>query len=221
VATFCHQLARQQKPRLLVDKELELVYVGDLVDRIVELVEDPQPGVSEPSLRPTYRRSVGRVLAQLRRFEETLSRGETPVLSSRFDRLLFSTLLWYHGPEDLEATPRLHTDSRGTLFEVLRSSQGQVFFSTTGPGVIRGNHYHARKVEKFCVVAGDAVIRLRPVGCSEVREVLVSGERPTVVDVPVYHVHHLENVGDRSLMTLFWASEPFDPRDPDTYHEVV
>ncbi len=40
---------------------------------------------------------------------------------------------------------------------------GQIFVSRTQPGVTRGNHFHHTKTEKFLVVEGDGLIRMRPI----------------------------------------------------------
>jgi len=49
----------------------------------------------------------------------------------------------------------------------------------------------------------------------------VSGEKYEVIDIPPGYTHSIENVGDGVLVTLFWASEPFDPNRPDTYYLPV
>jgi len=109
-------------------------------------------------------------------------------------------------------------DERGRLAELLKSDHvGQIFVSTTHPGVTRGNHYHHTKIEKFCVLHGDAVIRFRRLGASEILEYPVSGAKFEVVDIPPGYTHHIENVGDNEMVVLFWASEAFDPERPDTY----
>ena len=45
----------------------------------------------------------------------------------------------------------------------------------------------------------------------------VSGRDFVVVDIPPGYTHSIENVGSGELVTLFWASEPFNPQRPDTY----
>ena len=40
---------------------------------------------------------------------------------------------------------------------------------------------------------------------------------PKVVDIPPGYTHSIENIGSTELVTLFWASEVFDPAEPDTY----
>jgi UDP-2-acetamido-2,6-beta-L-arabino-hexul-4-ose reductase len=98
---------------------------------------------------------------------------------------------------------------------------GQVFVSRTLPGVTRGNHYHDTKVERFMVVGGEGVVRLRALGDEQVREYRVSGAAPQAVIIPPGTVHSIENIGAGEMITLFWADEVFDPGRPDTYAEAV
>ena len=56
---------------------------------------------------------------------------------------------------------------------------------------------------------------------AEVIEYRVRGEDFRVVDIPPGYTHSIENVGEDELVTLFWASEIFDPDRPDTYYEEV
>ncbi|MDP8978706.1 MAG: NAD-dependent epimerase/dehydratase family protein [Actinomycetota bacterium] len=223
VATFCHQLARGRRPRLHEDRELGLVYVGDLVARIAELLADPPTGVRRIDLPPTDTLRVSKILAILRGHAEAFADGaRVPAAASTLERRLRATFLAAVPYPDLATRPAVRADERGSLFEAVRhDAGGQVFLSTTRPGVVRGNHYHVRKTEKFCVLQGEALVRLRRVGSAETTEYGLSGERPTVVDIPVLHTHNIENVGGGELRTLFWADEVFDPGDADTYPEAV
>jgi len=113
-------------------------------------------------------------------------------------------------------------DERGKLIEVFKIPNfGQILYSTSRPGVVRGNHYHTRKQEKFCVVDGKAKISLRNRKTNELKEYYVSGEKPEVVDMIVSWTHNIENVGKDELKLLIWVNEIFDPNDPDTYSEKV
>jgi UDP-2-acetamido-2,6-beta-L-arabino-hexul-4-ose reductase len=100
---------------------------------------------------------------------------------------------------------------------VKQSGFGQVFVSRTNPGIIRGNHFHHMKTEKFLVVEGQAVVRFRSVIGSEVKSFHVDGDDYRVIDIPPGYTHSIENVGSGVLVTLFWASEVFNPASPDTY----
>ena len=116
----------------------------------------------------------------------------------------------------------MRTDARGSLAELLKApSFGQIFVSRTLPGITRGNHYHDLKIEKFCVLEGDAVIRFHPVLGGEVTEHRVSGADYRVVDIPPGMAHSIENVGTGEMVVLFWACEIFDPERPDTYAAEV
>jgi UDP-2-acetamido-2,6-beta-L-arabino-hexul-4-ose reductase len=117
---------------------------------------------------------------------------------------------------------KLNTDARGTLFEAVKGGGGgQTFLSTTLPGVTRGNHFHLNKVERFLVVQGEAVIRIRKVLSDEVWEYRVCGAQPAYVDMPTLHTHSIENVGETELVTLFWTHDLFDPANPDTFADEV
>ena len=92
-----------------------------------------------------------------------------------------------------------------------------VFVSRTKPGITRGNHFHQTKTEKFVVVEGEAVIRLRAIEGGEVTAFTVRGSDFRVVDIPPGLTHSITNVGSGELVTLFWSSEVFDRDRPDTY----
>jgi UDP-2-acetamido-2,6-beta-L-arabino-hexul-4-ose reductase len=98
---------------------------------------------------------------------------------------------------------------------------GQFSFSTTVPGITRGNHFHTRKIERFIVIKGKAVIELRRIGSTEIHHFELDGENPSFVDMPVWYSHNITNVGDEELITLFWINELYNPDDPDTFFEKV
>ena len=115
-----------------------------------------------------------------------------------------------------------NTDNRGCFVETVKTSiGGQFSFSTTHPGITRGDHFHTRKIERFTVISGKAVIELRRIGTTEILHFELDGEQPAFVDMPVWYTHNITNVGSEELLTLFWINEFFDPTDPDTFFEKV
>lgn len=113
-------------------------------------------------------------------------------------------------------------DERGGFIEIFKlAHDGQVSYSTSNPGVVRGNHYHTHKLEKFCVLEGNAKIRLRNRETNEIKEYIVSGEKPQVVDMIPNWTHNIENIGTTEMKLLMWISEVFDPNNPDTFFEKV
>jgi len=139
-------------------------------------------------------------------------------MNDPLNKVLYPTYLSYLPTDSFSGGVDLKTDNRGWLFELFKSKHiGQVFVSTTHPGITRGNHYHDTKIEKFCVVSGEAVIRFRQIEGSEVIEYPVSGGKPEIVDIPPGYTHSIENAGETNMICLFWAGEIFDAGNPDTY----
>jgi UDP-2-acetamido-2,6-beta-L-arabino-hexul-4-ose reductase len=223
VATFCHQLTHGLQPEVHVDLELGLIYIQEVVEEILKQVRNRPETAETVEIPPTKSIKVSEILVTLNRFKETYyDKRIVPHLESGFEQNLYNTFLSYMDDTDYEQSPVLHADDRGSLFEVVKQEKGgQVFFSTTKPGITRGNHYHTRKMEKFCVVKGEAVIRLRRIGTDNVVEFNVSGSKPASIEMPIFYTHSIENVGSEELLTLFWTNELFDKDDPDTFYENV
>jgi UDP-2-acetamido-2,6-beta-L-arabino-hexul-4-ose reductase len=115
-----------------------------------------------------------------------------------------------------------HSDNRGAFVEIARQGiPGQTSFSTTLPGITRGNHFHTRKIERFAVIKGKALIQLRRIGTDEVLEFYLDGDDSAYVDMPIWYTHNIKNIGEDTLYTIFWINEAFDVNNPDTYFEIV
>ena len=39
--------------------------------------------------------------------------------------------------------------------------------------------------------------------------------------MPLWYTHNIKNIGDDILFTNFWINEPYDPKDPDTFMQIV
>ena len=89
------------------------------------------------------------------------------------------------------------------------------------PGITKGQHWHRTKNEKFLIVSGKGTIQLRDYFSKEVVEYNVSDENLEVVDIPTGYIHNLINKGDKDMVTLIWANEPFDNKSPDTNPQEV
>ncbi|MBI3919603.1 MAG: SDR family oxidoreductase [Betaproteobacteria bacterium] len=219
VATFCHQLACGEAPRVLEDRELELVHAQRVAGVICDLIRHPTPGEHRVTGIPL---SVGALLARLQEMAGRYANHVIPKLGTALDLELFNTYRSFLFPGRYPMTPVQRTDDRGRLFEAVNSErEGGCFISTTPPGVTRGNHYHMAKIERFLVISGNALIRVRKLFSTEITEYRVCGDLPQYVDMPTLHTHNITNMGHERLITLFWASEIFDPSKPDTYPEPV
>lgn len=224
VATFCNAIANGE-PYSISDPEarLDLCYVDDVVAAFLEeLDEVRRPGLRAGREVPSHTVTLGALEAQLLSFRDQRTNLTLPDFSTPFARALYATYLSYLRPQVFRYGLTKRSDDRGSLAEFVKSPQfGQIFVSRTRPGITRGNHYHHTKVEKFMVVQGVAVIRLRQVHGEEVTEFVCRGEDYQVVDIPPGFTHSIENQGTTDLVTLFWADEQFDPGRPDTYFDPV
>jgi len=223
VATFSYQINHGELPRVEVDKEMKLIYVGKLVEVIRDCILNKHHS-SELHVPHSGELKVSELLGLLQEYHTGYGeQGRLPALRNDFERDLFNTFRSYmdiaqHFPVILKQ----HSDERGSFVETMHLQQGgQVSFSTTRPGITRGNHYHTRKIERFAVIHGKALIQMRRVGSDEVLEFHLDGKNPSYVDMPVWYTHNITNVGDEDLFTIFWINEFFDPEDPDTYFEKV
>lgn len=217
VATFCHQLTNGEQPVIQVDGRLKLIYVNELVADIFRLMTMGESGsVAVPH---QYEISVSELLAKLESFKAAyLENGVFPSLAAPLDLALFNTFRCYIPHDHYPTRFKVNTDNRGSFVEITRAqTAGQFSFSTTKPGITRGNHYHTRKAERFAVIKGKASIQLRRIDTDEVIEYLLDGDNPAYVDMPIWFTHNITNIGDEELVTLFWINEPYDPADPDTY----
>jgi UDP-2-acetamido-2,6-beta-L-arabino-hexul-4-ose reductase len=230
VATFCHQLTQNEQPRIDVDGEMKLVYVDELVKNILNIVEKSQEEqgkgvkVQQIKIEHTSEVKVSQLLQILEKFKANyFEKGEVPDLANPFYRNLFNTFVCYIDHSTFFPFKLIkNTDNRGSFVEIIKlNSGGQVSFSTTVPGITRGNHYHTRKAERFAVIKGKARIDLRRIGTSKVLSFEMDGNQPSFVDMPVWYTHNITNTGEEDLYTIFWISEKFDANDTDTYFENV
>ena len=225
IATFCYQLTHNEIPKIEIDAELKLIYVGELADEIIELITSRQTQIIRHQIHPTRVIKVSDLLDKITNYKSAYynNSGTIPNLDDPFDRNLFNTLVCYiDHKEFFPFRLKLNSDERGSFIETMKlNSGGQVSFSTTKPGITRGNHFHTRKAERFAVIKGNAIIRLRRVGTDKVLTFTLDGRQPSFVDMPVWHTHNITNTGDDDLYTIFWISEHFDPNNPDTYYEEV
>lgn len=219
VFSFCQHLVDGSTPEINPDGMLELLHAQDVAARCLSIIEEGQEGDVRPE---GVIISVPELYQRLKALHERYVSGVIPPLAEKFDLQLFNMLRTFLYPEFYPRALTLNTDERGSLFEAVKTDHGgQAFLSTTKSGVTRGNHFHFSKVERFLVVQGEAVIRIRKLFSDEVREFKVAGGRPVFVDMPPLHTHSIENTGEADLMTLFWSHEIFDPDSPDTVFEPV
>jgi UDP-2-acetamido-2,6-beta-L-arabino-hexul-4-ose reductase len=222
VATFSHQLVNNESPKIETDATLNLIYINDLVKDIIELFNKETEEIVRIQYTDSYK--VSELLEFLNKFKTAyFDKGQIPSLQNQFEINLFNTFRSYLNlAEQFPIKYKNNIDERGNFVEIIRfETGGQVSFSTTKPDITRGNHFHTRKIERFSVIKGKALIQLRKIGSNEVFDYYLSGDEPAYVDMPIWYTHNIKNIGEEELYTMFWINEIYDAKDPDTYFEKV
>ena len=224
VATFCHNIANDLPIQVRdPNYEFPLVYIDDVVQCIRDAMEQ---GVvmADRGVRPICRMhpihtvTLGFLAETIQSFPEGRKTLATPYLAEgSIEKKLYSTYLSYL-PKDAFSYPlKMNVDNRGSFTEILRSPErGQVSVNHIKPGIVKGNHWHNTKNEKYLVVHGQCTTRLRKVGTDEVIEYVTSGDKLEVIDIPTGYTHNIENTGTETAAVVMWVNEPFDPEHPDT-----
>lgn len=226
VATFCHQLTHGEQPEIQIDAEIQLIYVTELADVFYRYITGSNNDSKVVKFRVPYSAEVKvtDILKLLESYRQIYFLEHCfPKLNSPFEFNLFNTFRSYiPGSGYFPVALKKNVDNRGLFIEAVKTmTAGQFSFSTTLPGITRGNHYHIRKIERFTVIKGKALIEIRRIGTNDIISYELDGETPSFVDMPVWYTHNITNTGRDELITLFWINEFFNPDDPDTFFEKV
>ena len=225
VATYCYNISRNI-PITIKDPGylLKVVYIDDVCHEFAGILSGERKigEVAGGSVTPVYETTLQELVELLTSFAERSKSLLAPAVSNPFIKKVYSTFLSYLPETEFAYDLPLISDERGSLFELIKSPDfGQIFISTTKPGVTRGNHYHHTKTEKFCVIKGAGTVRFCKIGSTDIIEYMVTGESPRIIDIPPGYSHNITNTGDDEMITLFWANEIFDKSAPDTYQSTI
>ena len=185
IATFSYQLTHNETPAIQVDGELKLIYIQELVQLFYQKIKTFNDKRIETFIVPhTSVINVSGILEKLQFYKTTyFNQHIIPSITEDFDRNLFNTFRSYIDIDSYYPVKYdKNEDDRGIFVEIMRHKQGgQASFSTTKPNVTRGNHFHTRKIERFAVVHGEALIQLRRYGTDIVSTFRLSGKEPSFV----------------------------------------
>lgn len=223
VATFCHQIANELDI-VISDrsKEIELVYIDIVIEKFLGCMTRSKSKDYFFNIEPTISITLGDLAAKIESFQSLKSQITISNLSSVFDRQLFATFTSFISTDRLRQPLMTHRTGNSVFAETIKSeSFGQVSINEIEVGAVRGNHWHHTKHEKFLVIQGSGIIRLRDYFSDEIVTIAVSGESLEWIEIIPGYVHNIENVGTSPLITLMWASEIYDSLQSDTYSEVV
>jgi UDP-2-acetamido-2,6-beta-L-arabino-hexul-4-ose reductase len=220
IATFCYQISRNL-PITVNDRGtiLQVTYIDDLVKELINALNDrPHRNGTYCEVPEVYQVTLGDIADLISSFRDGRENGSVPYVQDPFIKKLHSTYLSYLPEDQFGYALQMKEDQRGSFTEFIKTpDRGQISVNISKPGIIKGNHWHQTKNEKFLVVSGRGVIRLRRIDSDHVTEYYVSGERLEVIEIPAGYTHNIENIGDSDLVTIIWVNECFQPEQADTY----
>jgi UDP-2-acetamido-2,6-beta-L-arabino-hexul-4-ose reductase len=216
VATFANEIVKNL-PSTVNDKAtINLSDITDVCAAIFAALEGRDIPIQTRELK------VSDLYVRMSNIWSRYLSGCIPNLDDRLNRSLFNVLRYVAFPGLFPIYPDIHRDLRGSLFEFFRaSSEGQSFISSTEPMMERGNHFHLEKFERFCILSGEALIRVRGIFSTHITEFMVSGSKPCHVDIPTLHTHSIVNIGSQKLIAAFYTDKHYTKADNDTYHCAV
>lgn len=123
---------------------------------------------------------------------------------------------------------RVMPDERGRLGEIMRADDpwfeqfGQVYFTTTYPGVVKAWHYHVKQTDHFYVVQGTVKIGLYDARENSptrgvVHEFYLSEHSAGLVRIPPGVQHGWMCVGTTEAIIVNLVSQPYNYAQPDEF----
>ena len=219
VATFSYNIANDL-PITINDRNvvMNLIYIDDLVKELINALKGRENRQDDFCyVEPVHTVKLGEIVDLLYSFKESRNNRSIPSTIDPFTKKLYANYLSYLPTNQFSYDLKMNIDHRGSFTEFLKTpDRGQVSINISKPGIVKGNHWHHTKNEKFLVVSGKGVIRFRKIDEQNIIEYYVSGDKLQVVDIPPGYTHNIENLGDTDMVTVMWANETFDPERPDT-----
>lgn len=119
-------------------------------------------------------------------------------------------------------------DERGRLMEMLRSDDplfikfGQVYLSTTYPGVIKAWHYHKGQIDNIVAVKGMLKLviydpRESSSTKGEVVEFFIGEHNPVLIQIPNGLYHGWKCVSESEALVVNCPTEVYDYENPDEF----
>jgi dTDP-4-dehydrorhamnose 3,5-epimerase len=119
-------------------------------------------------------------------------------------------------------------DERGRLMEMFRCDDeffvkfGQVYLSTTYPGVVKGWHYHKLQADNVVCVKGMLKLvlydgRENSATKGKVDEFFLGEHNPLLVQVPKGVYHGWKCISENEAFVINCPTEPYNYSQPDEY----
>lgn len=226
VATFCNNIAHDLPITINDEKtSLDLIYIDDICYEFINILKGQAPTEKIEDycyINPRYNVTLGYIAKRLYEFRDSMNSIYVPNTGDEFTKKLYSTYISYVPVEKTHVSAKKNVDERGSFTELVRTyDSGQFSVSFSKPGIVRGNHYHHTKLERFIVIKGKAKISFTSVIDGNHYELIVDDNDIQIVTIPVGYTHNIENIGNEEMILAIWCNELFDKDKPDTYYREV
>ena len=238
VSTFCNAVANDLPYTVSArNNEVELLYIDDLVEGMLDLLEGKEQHCEYDGLTPvanpdgkycyvpvTHKVTLGEIIDLLQEFkQQPVSLLMPKMPEGSFAKKLFSLYLTYLPNEAFKYQLKMNCDNRGSFTELVHTEDcGQVSINISKPGITKGQHWHNSKWEQFIVVHGHGLIQERNINTNEMVEFEVSGDKIEAIYMIPGWTHNIINLSEtEDLVTVMTCNEVFNPGKPDTFGEPV
>ncbi len=225
IATFCHNIANNLEIKVNDENiELELVYIDDVINEFIDIMRDSSTKNKNEIcyINKRYKYTLGEIVNLLNEFKSSMKSIYVPATGNEFIKKLYSTYISYVPLNEMANETIKNVDERGSFIELIRTEDsGQFSISISKPGIVRGNHYHHTKIERFVVIKGSAAIKFRNIIDNTTYEFIVSDDKIQIITIPVGYTHSIENIGNNEMILGIWCNELFDKDYQDTYFNLV
>ena len=226
VATFCNNIANNLDISISDENaELDLIYIDDIVEEFIKILYTKKPSNIVENIcyiKPTYKIKLGDLAKKIKSFKESMNSLYVPNTGDEFTKKLYSTYISYVPMERMVIDAVKNVDERGSFTELIKTdTAGQMSISFSKPGIIRGNHYHHTKIERFILVKGHAKITFTNIITKESYQFEVDDKNIKEVTIPVGYTHNIENIGNDEMILIIWCNENFNKDRPDTFYKEL
>lgn len=226
IATFCYNITHNLEITVNDPSvSLELIYIDDIIEEFIQILKGHNPDEKIDNycyINPRYNVTLNYIVDKLYEFKNSMNSIYVPSTGNDFIKKLYATYVSYLELDKMAVTAVKNVDERGAFIELVRTNEcGQFSVSFSKPGIVRGNHYHHTKMERFIVIKGKAKISFSSVINDDDYSFIVSDEEIKIITIPVGYTHNIENIGDGEMILAIWCNELFDKDHPDTYFKQV
>ena len=227
VATFCYNISHDLDITINdPSTSLELIYIDDIISEFISIMNGNKPDEKNGEycyINPRYNVTLEYIANKLYEFKDSMNSIYVPNTGNDFVKKLYSTYISYVDVDKTFVNAVKNVDERGAFIELLRTKDsGQFSVSFSKPGIVRGNHYHHTKLERFIVIKGKAKISFSSViDENDNYSFIVDDNDIKIVTITVGYTHNIENIGEDEMILAIWCNELFDKEKPDTYFKKV